>query len=150
MVISKFGASHFPATVSRTRRAMVLARKLLCPLLISFAVSACGNNPVHQPERPQNTNLQERNDIETVSAMLAELGFMGMMTAVEYGGEGMDTLSYVLAMEEISKIDASVSVVMSVQNSLVNWALEHHGTENQKRLFLAPMAMGQEIGAFAL
>jgi alkylation response protein AidB-like acyl-CoA dehydrogenase len=98
--------------------------------------------------------VTERDDkaiapVEQIKKM-QELGFMGMMTAVEYGGEGMDTLSYVLAMEEISKVDASVSVVMSVQNSLVNWALEHHGTENQKRLFLAPMAMGQEIGAFAL
>jgi len=86
---------------------------------------------------------------------LAELGFMGMMVDPEYGGAGMDTMSYVLAMEEISKIDASVSVCMSVNNSLVAWGLEKFGTEEQKRKYLVPLAQGRKnnelyIGAFLL
>src|SRR3954471_9929767 len=86
---------------------------------------------------------------------LADLGFMGMMVKPEYGGAGMDTVSYVLAMEEISKIDASVSVCMSVNNSLVCWGLEAYGTEEQKQKYLAPLAQGKKddelyIGAFLL
>jgi alkylation response protein AidB-like acyl-CoA dehydrogenase len=86
---------------------------------------------------------------------LAELGFMGMMVSPEYGGSGMDTISYVLAMEEISKIDASVSVCMSVNNSLVAWGLEKYGTEEQKQQYLNPLAQGKKdgelyIGAFLL
>lgn len=81
---------------------------------------------------------------------LAELGFMGMMVSPEYGGSGMDTLSYVLAMEEISKVDASTSVCMSVNNSLVCWGLEKYGTEEQKQKFLVPLAKGEKIGAFCL
>lgn len=81
---------------------------------------------------------------------LGELGFMGMMVDPKYGGGGMDTKSYVLAMEEISKIDASVSVVMSVNNSLVCWGLEQFGTEEQKEKYLVPLATGQKIGAFCL
>lgn len=81
---------------------------------------------------------------------LAELGFMGMMVDPKYGGSGMDTVSYVLAMEEISKIDASVSVCMSVNNSLVCWGLETYGTEEQKEKFLTPLASGEKIGAFCL
>lgn len=86
---------------------------------------------------------------------LAELGFMGMMVSPEYGGAGMDTVSYVLAMEEISKIDASVSVCMSVNNSLVCWGLEAYGTEEQKKKYLTPLAQGRKdgelyIGAFLL
>jgi alkylation response protein AidB-like acyl-CoA dehydrogenase len=81
---------------------------------------------------------------------LAELGFMGMMVAPEYGGSGMDTLSYVLAMEEISKVDASTSVCMSVNNSLVCWGLEKFGTEEQKQKYLVPLARGEKIGAFCL
>ena len=77
---------------------------------------------------------------------LAELGFMGMMVDTKYGGSGMDTLSYVLAMEEISKIDASVSVCMSVNNSLVTWGLEAFGSEEQKQKFLVPLAKGEKIG----
>jgi alkylation response protein AidB-like acyl-CoA dehydrogenase len=75
---------------------------------------------------------------------------MGMMVSPEYGGSGMDTLSYVLAMEEISKIDASTSVCMSVNNSLVTWGLEAFGSEEQKRKFLVPLANGEKIGAFCL
>jgi alkylation response protein AidB-like acyl-CoA dehydrogenase len=86
---------------------------------------------------------------------LADLGFMGMMVKEAYGGAGMDTISYVLAMEEISKIDASVSVCMSVNNSLVCWGLETYGTEEQKQKFLVPLARGKKdddlyIGAFLL
>lgn len=81
---------------------------------------------------------------------LGELGFMGMMVDPKYGGSGMDTLSYVLAMEEISKIDASVSVCMSVNNSLVTWGLEAFGSEEQKQKYLVPLASGQKIGAFCL
>lgn len=81
---------------------------------------------------------------------LAELGFMGMMVDPKYGGSGMDTLSYVLAMEEISKVDASTSVCMSVNNSLVCWGLEKFGTEEQKQKYLVPLATGEKIGAFCL
>ncbi|MBN9298154.1 MAG: acyl-CoA dehydrogenase [Filimonas sp.] len=86
---------------------------------------------------------------------LAELGFMGMMVDPKYGGAGMDTVSYVLAMEEVSKIDASVSVCMSVNNSLVCWGLEAFGTEEQKQKYLTPLAQGKKdgelyIGAFLL
>lgn len=81
---------------------------------------------------------------------LAELGFLGMMTAPKYGGGGMDTISYVLAMEEISKVDSSVSVIMSVNNSLVCWGLETFGTEEQKQKYLVPLAKGEIVGAFCL
>lgn len=81
---------------------------------------------------------------------LAELGFMGMMTSPKYGGSGMDTVSYVLAMEELSKIDSSTSVCMSVNNSLVCWGLEMYGTEEQKQKYLVPLATGEKIGAFCL
>lgn len=81
---------------------------------------------------------------------LGELGFLGMMVSPEYGGSGMDAISYVLAMEEISKIDASASVVMSVNNSLVCWGIETYGTEEQKQKFLKPLAQGIIHGAFCL
>ena len=81
---------------------------------------------------------------------LGELGFLGMMVDPKYGGGGMDTVSYVLAMEEISKVDASVSVVMSVNNSLVCWGLETFGNEEQKLKYLVPLAKGEKIGAFCL
>src|SRR5678810_718692 len=86
---------------------------------------------------------------------LADLGFMGMMVAPQYGGSGLDTISYVIAMEEISKVDASVSVCMSVNNSLVCWGLEAYGTEDQKLKYLTPLAQGRKdgelyIGAFLL
>lgn len=86
---------------------------------------------------------------------LADLGFLGMMVDPQYGGAGMDTVSYVLAMEEISKIDASVSVVMSVNNSLVCYGLQAFGTEDQKQKYLTPLAQGKKdgelyIGAFML
>jgi alkylation response protein AidB-like acyl-CoA dehydrogenase len=81
---------------------------------------------------------------------LGALGFMGMMVNPAYGGSGMDTMSYVLAMEELSKIDASASVVMSVNNSLVCWGLDTFGTEAQKTKYLTKLASGEQIGAFCL
>lgn len=81
---------------------------------------------------------------------MGELGFLGMMVSPDYGGGGMDTISYVLAMEEISKIDASCSVIMSVNNSLVCWGLEAFGTEAQKQKYLTRLATGEIIGAFCL
>jgi len=82
--------------------------------------------------------------------MLGELGFMGMMVDPKYGGSGMDTLSYVLVMEELSKIDASVSVAVSVNNSLVCWGIETFGNEDQKQKYLVPLAKGEKLGAFCL
>ena len=81
---------------------------------------------------------------------LGELGFLGMMVSPEYGGSGMDTLSYVLAMEELSKVDASASVVVSVNNSLVCWGLETFGSEEQKQKYLPRLASGEIIGSFCL
>lgn len=81
---------------------------------------------------------------------MGELGFLGMMVDPKYGGGGMDTLSYVLAMEEISKIDSSCSVIMSVNNSLVCWGLEAYGTEEQKEKYLTKLATGEVVGAFGL
>ena len=81
---------------------------------------------------------------------LGELGFMGMMVPEQYGGAGLDTLSYVIAIEEISKLDASCGVIMSVNNSLVCYGLTKHGTEEQKQKFLIPLATGKKLGAFAL
>ena len=82
--------------------------------------------------------------------MMGELGFMGMMVSPEYGGSGLGAISYVLVMEELSKIDASASVVMSVNNSLVCYGLEKYGTEAQKQKYLVPLAKGEVIGAFCL
>ena len=83
-------------------------------------------------------------------AKMGELGFLGMMVSPKYGGGGMDTVSYVLAMEELSKVDASASVIMSVNNSLVCWGLETFGTEEQKEKYLTRLATGEIIGAFCL
>jgi len=81
---------------------------------------------------------------------LIELGFFGMMVDPEYGGGGMDTISYMLAVEELSKIDSATAVVLSVHNSLACWGIEQYGTEEQKNKYLRPMAMGEKIGAFLL
>ncbi len=81
---------------------------------------------------------------------LGELGFMGMMVDPKYGGSGMDTISYAIAIEEISKVDASTSVIMSVNNSLVCYGLEAFGTEEQKQQYLTPLAKGEKLGAFCL
>lgn len=96
----------------------------------------------------------ERDDKQIFPAeqvkKMGELGFMGMMVDPEYGGSGLDTISYVIAMEEISKVDASASVVMSVNNSLVCWGLQAFGSEEQKRNYLPGLASGQIHGAFCL
>ena len=81
---------------------------------------------------------------------MGELGFMGMMVAPEYGGAGLDTISYVLAMIEISKVDASLGVIMSVNNSLVCYGLEKYGSDHIKQKYLVPLAKGEKLGAFAL
>lgn len=96
----------------------------------------------------------ERDELQKFPAeqikKLGELGFLGMMVSPEYGGAGLDTISYVLAMEELSKVDASASVVVSVNNSLVCYGLEKYGNEEQKRKYLVPLAKGEKIGAFCL
>ncbi len=96
----------------------------------------------------------ERDNLQKFPAeqikKMGELGFMGMMVPEEYGGGGMDTMAYVLAMEEISKVDASASVVMSVNNSLVCYGIHAYGNEEQKQKYLKPLASGQKLGAFCL
>ena len=81
---------------------------------------------------------------------MGELGFMGMMVSPDYGGAGMDTISHALALIEISKVDASLGVIMSVNNSLVCWGLEEYGSDYVKEKFLTPLAKGEKLGAFAL
>ena len=81
---------------------------------------------------------------------LGELGFMGMMVSPDWGGAGLDCVSYVLAMEEVAKVDASVAVIMSVNNSLVCWVIETFGADEQKEHFLRPLASGQKLGAYCL
>ena len=112
-----------------------------------FAINECLPAVIERDEHQKFPKEQVKK--------LAELGFMGLMTSPDYGGAGMDTVSYVLAMEEISKVDASVSVCMSVNNSLVCWGLEAYGTEEQKQKYLTPLAQGLKdgelyIGAFLL
>ncbi len=112
-----------------------------------FAINECLPGVIERDE-------QQKFPREQVMK-LAELGFMGMMVEPEYGGAGLDTISYVLAMEEISKVDASTSVCMSVNNSLVCWGLQTYGTEEQKKKYLTPLAQGRKdgelfIGAFLL
>ncbi len=96
----------------------------------------------------------ERDNTQTFPtqaiAKMGELGLMGMMVSPDYGGGGMDAVSYTLAMEEISKVDASASVIMSVNNSLVCWGLETYGNEEQKQKYLTKLAAGEQIGAFCL
>jgi alkylation response protein AidB-like acyl-CoA dehydrogenase len=107
-----------------------------------FAVQECLPGVIERDEK----QLFPKEQIKK----LGELGFMGMMVDPRYGGAGMDTISYVLAMEEISKVEASVSVCMSVNNSLVCWGLEKYGNEAQKQKYLVPLAKGEIIGAFLL
>ncbi|HAI84649.1 MAG TPA: acyl-CoA dehydrogenase [Chitinophagaceae bacterium] len=112
-----------------------------------FAQNECLPGVIERDEKQQFPKEQVMK--------LAELGFMGMMVDPKYGGAGMDTISYVLAMEEISKVDASTSVCMSVNNSLVCWGLETYGNEAQKQQYLTPLAQGRKdgdlyIGAFLL
>ena len=112
-----------------------------------FAQNECLPGVIERDEKQQFPREQVMK--------LAELGFLGMMVDPKYGGAGMDTISYVLAMEEISKVDASVSVVMSVNNSLVCYGLQQYGNEEQKQKYLTPLAQGKKgddlyIGAFML
>lgn len=112
-----------------------------------FAVSECLPGVI---ERDEHQTFPREQIMK-----LADLGFLGMMIRPEYGGAGLDTVSYVLAMEEISKIDASVSVCMSVNNSLVCYGIQEFGTEEQKKKYLTPLAQGKKdgelyIGAFLL
>jgi alkylation response protein AidB-like acyl-CoA dehydrogenase len=96
----------------------------------------------------------ERDNTQTfpddIVRQMGEMGFLGMMVSPEYGGGGMDTVSYMLVMEELSKWDASASVMVSVQNSLVNWGLETFGNEEQKQKYLTKLASGEFVGAFCL
>ncbi len=101
--------------------------------------------------KPGVIDRDEKQEFPTEQIkQLGELGFLGMMVDPQYGGGGMDTVSYVLAMEEISKLDASCSVVMSVNNSLVCWGIERFGSEEQKQRYLPDLATGRKIGAFCL
>ncbi len=112
-----------------------------------FAINECLPGVIERDEQQKFPQQQ----IEK----LADLGFMGMMVKPEYGGAGLDTMSYVIAIEEISKADASVSVCMSVNNSLVCYGLQEYGNEEQKNKYLTPLAQGKKdgslfIGAFLL
>ncbi len=131
--LEKFFAQHIPAST--------LVRDFI-PESFEFAQKELKPGVIER-------DSQMKFPTEEVKKM-AELGFLGMMVDPQYGGGGMDTLSYVLAMEEISKIDASASVCMSVNNSLVCWGLETFGTEEQKQKYLVPLAKGEIIGAFCL
>ena len=103
-----------------------------------FAINECLPGVIERDEK----QLFPREQV----MKLADLGFLGMMVKPEYGGAGMDTVSYVLAMEEISKIDASVSVAMSVNNSLVCYGLQEFGDDYQKQNYLTPLAQGKKDG----
>ena len=121
--------------------------KMISKAAHDFAVNECLPGVIERDELQKFPEEQVKK--------LAGLGFMGMMVSPEYGGSGMDTISYVLAIEEVSKIDASVSVSMSVNNSLVCWGLEKFGNEDQKKKYLTPLAQGTKdnvlyIGAFLL
>ncbi len=107
-----------------------------------FAQNECKPGVIERDDKQEYPTEQVKR--------MAELGFLGMMVDPKYGGGGMDALSYVLAMEEISKVDNSCSVIMSVNNSLVCWGLEEYGTEEQKQKYLVPLAKGEKLGAFCL
>jgi alkylation response protein AidB-like acyl-CoA dehydrogenase len=100
---------------------------------------------------PSASERDEKEEFPTEAVKkMGEVGLMGMMVPEQWGGAGLDTVSYVLAMEEISKVDASAGVIMSVNNSLVCWGLEKYGTEDQKERYLRDLAAGRKLGAFAL
>jgi alkylation response protein AidB-like acyl-CoA dehydrogenase len=132
-----------------------------CHMMFQFteeqlAVRQAARDFAHQECLPGVIERDELQKFPKEQVMkLADLGFLGMMVKPEYGGSGMDTISYVLAMEEISKVDASTSVCMSVNNSLVCYGLQEFGTEEQKEKYLRPLAQGKKegelyIGAFLL
>ena len=100
---------------------------------------------------PGVINRDEKGEFPTEAVQkMGELGFMGMMVQPEFGGSGLDTISYVLVIEELSKVDASAGVIASVNNSLVCWGLETYGDTAQKKKFLEPLASGKKLGAFCL
>jgi len=116
-----------------------------------LAVQAAARDFAQNVLKPGVIDRDEHQRFPTEEVkQLAELGFMGMMVDPQYGGSGMDTLSYAIAMEEISKVDASTSVCMSVNNSLVCYGIQAYGNEEQKEKFLRPLASGEKIGAFCL
>lgn len=116
-----------------------------------LAVQAAARDFAQNALKPGVIDRDEHQRFPTEEVkQLAELGFMGMMVDPQYGGSGMDTLSYAIAMEEISKVDASTSVCMSVNNSLVCYGIQAYGSEEQKEKFLKPLASGEKIGAFCL
>jgi alkylation response protein AidB-like acyl-CoA dehydrogenase len=147
---------YFLPKLTTVRKNLILAFKYLNAMLFQlseehlmiqkaardFAVRECLPGVIERDEK----QLFPKEQIQK----LGKLGFMGMMVDPQYGGAGMDSISYVLAMEEISKVEASVSVCMSVNNSLVCWGLEKYGNEAQKQKYLIPLAQGEIIGAFLL
>jgi alkylation response protein AidB-like acyl-CoA dehydrogenase len=108
----------------------------------SFATERIAKDSIERDEREEFPHQLVKE--------MGELGFMGMMVPEEWGGAGLDTMSYVLAMEEISKVDASCGVIMSVNNSLVCYGINKYGTEDQKSRYLRDLASGKKLGAFAL
>src|SRR6476660_3045046 len=114
--------------IDRMQFQLTEEQKMIRQAARDFARTECLPGVIERDE-------QQKFPLEQI-LKLADLGFMGMMVNPEYGGAGLDTVSYVLAMEELSKIDASVSVCMSVNNSLVTWGIEAFGTEEQKRNYL--------------
>ena len=116
-----------------------------------LAVKEAARDLAQKELLPGVIERDENQQFPTVQIkMMADLGFMGMMTDPKYGGGGMDTVSYVLAMEEICKVDASCGVIMSVNNSLVCWGLEKYGTEEQKQKYLTKLTTGENLGCFCL
>ncbi len=100
---------------------------------------------------PSVIERDEKEEFPTEAVKkMGELGFMGMMVSEQYGGAALDTISYVIALEEIGKVDTSACVIMSVNNSLVCWGLEMYGSEEQKQKYLIDLASGKKLGAFAL
>jgi alkylation response protein AidB-like acyl-CoA dehydrogenase len=105
----------------------------------------------HNEIAPTAIKRDEEAEFPTeILQKMGELGFMGMMVDPGYGGTGLDTLSYVLALEEFAKVDASVTTITSVQNSLINWIIESHGTEEQKKKYLPKLTSGEWLGAYCL
>jgi len=117
-------------------------QKLIRDSAREFAQNELLPGVIHRDEKQEFPTQQIKK--------MGEMGFLGMMVNPQYGGGGMDTISYVLAMEEISKIDASCSVIMSVNNSLVCWGIEQYGTKEQKEKYLPHLATGKILGAFCL
>ncbi|HKK76376.1 MAG TPA: acyl-CoA dehydrogenase [Saprospiraceae bacterium] len=116
-----------------------------------LAVQEAAREFAHKELKPGVIERDSKMEYPTEQVRkMGEMGFLGMMVSPEYGGGGMDTLSYVLAMEELSKIDNSCSVIMSVNNSLVCWGIEVYGTEAQKAKYLPKLASGEWIGSFCL